>query len=482
MELATRGHYVPPADAHGSSTEPKKAFGVVEVACTFLLLLGVSMGAAHVLRSGQSTPQPAGRPAPGPAPLVLKLPPPRGQRGGFHGQAFDAACAKGRGAVLSSCRGFRKCLEATVGYDERAFRASHYYALRNAKQHKWPRCTKDTCLNRTRCRPPFRAFVYSRANAPASVRACLARDAPFTREGRGLLTSDPTAACIFWLELAPGSTEAREGCNMSAFKALPAWELGLNHVFFDLSDAGFSLRARNHLAGRAALAQARSTVDVFVHGLDVSVARPGRSYATALAGIPPWSRKYLLTFKGEMAHTLVARLSQFHGVAPDVVVAARPPHSACHALRRGNRTDALAARVRPCCASMGAVHDAFDDADLRNTTFALVPPGEVPGTDRLAEALSAGAIPVFVGMEEAVLPFNDILRWHEAAVLAPAEVDVAGVLVPHLREMAADRDRVEGMQRLAKRIFKDNFEGADGAKVRPKAPGCSRLIPRARAL
>ena len=46
--------------------------------------------------------------------------------------------------------------------------------------------------------------------------------------------------------------------------------------------------------------------------------------------------------------------------------------------------------------------------DLMNTTFALVPSGRSPATYRLAEALSAGALPVFI---------HQVRRWAERPCL-----------------------------------------------------------------
>ncbi|CAN0085050.1 unnamed protein product [Ectocarpus sp. 12 AP-2014] len=57
-----------------------------------------------------------------------------------------------------------------------------------------------------------------------------------------------------------------------------------------------------------------------------------------------------------------------------------------------------------------------------NTTFALVPGGGSPGTHRLAEAMSAGAIPVIV-VRDWVKPFPEKVDWSSFSfTFSPDEV------------------------------------------------------------
>ncbi|CAB1113584.1 unnamed protein product [Ectocarpus sp. CCAP 1310/34] len=55
-----------------------------------------------------------------------------------------------------------------------------------------------------------------------------------------------------------------------------------------------------------------------------------------------------------------------------------------------------------------------------NTTFALLPAGRSPATYRLAEALSAGAIPVFIH-QDFVKPFPGQIPWSEFSFSFPPE-------------------------------------------------------------
>lgn len=69
-------------------------------------------------------------------------------------------------------------------------------------------------------------------------------------------------------------------------------------------------------------------------------------------------------------------------------------------------------------------------ADLMNTTFALIPAGRSPATYRLGEALSAGAIPVFVH-EAYVKPFPDRIPWRLCSLSFP--VEEAASIIERLR-------------------------------------------------
>lgn len=62
---------------------------------------------------------------------------------------------------------------------------------------------------------------------------------------------------------------------------------------------------------------------------------------------------------------------------------------------------------------------------FRNTTFGLVPAGRSPATYRLAEVMSAGAIPVFVA-RDMVRPFPERVDWPSLSFsFSPEEVGPA---------------------------------------------------------
>ena len=72
------------------------------------------------------------------------------------------------------------------------------------------------------------------------------------------------------------------------------------------------------------------------------------------------------------------------------------------------------------CQGLQKEYDKTDYGDLMNTTFALLPAGRSPATYRLGEALSAGAIPVFIH-QNFVKPFPGRIPWQTFSFTFPAE-------------------------------------------------------------
>ncbi|CAM9123156.1 unnamed protein product [Ectocarpus sp. 6 AP-2014] len=73
-----------------------------------------------------------------------------------------------------------------------------------------------------------------------------------------------------------------------------------------------------------------------------------------------------------------------------------------------------------CGASQREYDSSPSYGDLMNTTFALLPAGRSPATYRLAEALSAGALPVFIH-QDFVKPFPGKIPWSEFSFSFPPE-------------------------------------------------------------
>ena len=89
------------------------------------------------------------------------------------------------------------------------------------------------------------------------------------------------------------------------------------------------------------------------------------------------------------------------------------------------------------CKSLKQRYDNFDYNDLMNTTFGLVPGGRSPGTYRLAEVMSAGAIPVFVA-RDIIEPFREQYDWPSFS-FAFAPTDVLPSLVETLRAVSPEQ-------------------------------------------
>lgn len=113
------------------------------------------------------------------------------------------------------------------------------------------------------------------------------------------------------------------------------------------------------------------------------------------------------------------------------------------------------------CDELEARFGDHEYGSLMNTTFGLVPAGRSPGTYRLGEVMSAGAIPVFVA-RDIVRPFREQVDWPSFSfVFAPDEVGPAMVrtlrAVPReaLREMQVNTGAYQNY------IFRDNFRPCD---------------------
>lgn len=74
------------------------------------------------------------------------------------------------------------------------------------------------------------------------------------------------------------------------------------------------------------------------------------------------------------------------------------------------------------CDNLRVNYEKYEYTTLMNTTFGLVPSGRSPGTYRLAEVMSAGAIPVIVS-RDIVRPFREEFDWPSFSfVFAPDQV------------------------------------------------------------
>lgn len=76
----------------------------------------------------------------------------------------------------------------------------------------------------------------------------------------------------------------------------------------------------------------------------------------------------------------------------------------------GNHGEHLFPENVEYCQSLWSRYGDYDYGTLMNTTFGLVPAGRSPGTFRLGEVMSSGAIPVFVG-RDIVPAFRERFDW-----------------------------------------------------------------------
>lgn len=86
---------------------------------------------------------------------------------------------------------------------------------------------------------------------------------------------------------------------------------------------------------------------------------------------------------------------------------------------------------RDFCDALNATATRYDYVRLMNTTFGLVPAGRSPATYRLAEVMSAGAIPVIIARDY-VRPFPEKVDWPSMSFMFRPE-DVESSMMETLR-------------------------------------------------
>lgn len=113
------------------------------------------------------------------------------------------------------------------------------------------------------------------------------------------------------------------------------------------------------------------------------------------------------------------------------------------------------------CTQLDRVWLDTDYGDLMNTTFALIPAGRSPATYRLGEALSAGAIPVFIH-NDFVKPFPNRIPWRLCSFSFP--VEEAPYIIETLR--AVPQEKLTAMQVKDKRAKNDTGGSKHGGASR----------------
>lgn len=375
--------------------------------------------------------------------------------------SFTAEC--GRNQALGTCPGYAQCMEVLYRFKEEEFvaktRARREGPPLAAPDR--PGCSKWSCIERANCTLPFKLYQYTHADLKGHpLDACLMWK-NFTRKGVAQhITSDPGRACAFWFAVD-------RGCKaLTRAKTLPFWHgNGVNHVFIDHWDVGITAQQRALYLGRAAIAQGHSTAERWVDGLDIALALHPKlrltEAASRFATVAPWDRKYLLTFKGRHTHISRKRAGLHHDERRGVIIVTFPhPHQCLDSTslarpKVGNKV--LLPLRADCCEQLHAFYNSYDYSDLMNTTFALVMPGRQPASYRLAEVLGRGAVPVFFGFDEAVLPYDELIDWSAISLRVNIDASFEHTLVPLLERVREDHARVLRMQELGQQVFRKYF-------------------------
>mmetsp|Transcript_42298 Transcript_42298/g.99278 ORF Transcript_42298/g.99278 Transcript_42298/m.99278 type:complete len:515 (-) Transcript_42298:196-1740(-) len=406
---------------------------------------------------------------------------------------FEPSCL--RTTRARDCPGFEECLGVMSGTPWQPPNPLLLPAL------QLPQCSKENCLNRSKCHLPFRVFGYNRNNVPEPLKICFDAGPNHTlrdrlpERSRHLVTDDPSRACVFFLEI----DNSRKGaCDWRKIAQLPHWHAssggltnggGMNHVLFDVRDNFITIALRHKRLGRAALAVTASWTERFVTGLDISVALGQQNYdvplTAALAATLPWDRRWLAAFKGSQSHPSRRTMSMEHDEKEGFIsMALSEALHTCKTLppkvkgRTGLIRKAASASVEAralakgvsllqadCCDKARDAYELYDYKDVQNSTFALILAGHGPATYRLTETLRMGSIPVFVGIEQLHVPYGHAPRWEDAAFFVPTSVDIRTDLLPLLRKLHANRTRTRAMQKAALRIYSEWFSSEHPARA-----------------
>lgn len=275
---------------------------------------------------------------------------------------------------------------------------------------RFPRCSMDACFNYTRCYGQQDLLIYAYQVPSGPVRY-------FSKlQGSKWHTRDPSKACLFLVFL--DNAGPKLPFNTQQFSH---WDGGLNHVLVTFADMWAQKGPPPDTIGKAALMASQLHQTISRPGFDVSISLPGKRHFPHLQATKPFKRKYMLTFRGlrylavHMASEGVFRShATFRGMhnGQDVIVATSCKHPVNEEHRQKDPT------LWEHCEEDEAQYKRYSFSDLMNTTFGLVPAGISPNSYRLAEVLSAGAVPVLIA-DNYVKPFEGLLQWHRCILQFP---------------------------------------------------------------
>ncbi|CAM9308820.1 unnamed protein product [Pylaiella littoralis] len=228
----------------------------------------------------------------------------------------------------------------------------------------------------------------------------------------------------------------------------PLWHGGKNHVMVDLTDR---TRDKKKAVAESSAMDASSNMRscYYRSGYDFAVPLRHKRGFSNITDVAPWHRKYFLTVNGNLYLSGAGFDERFSVVQlhsePDGVVTALK----CF----GVHEEHLLPENEEFCNALNETASRHDYGELMNTTFGLVPAGRQPATYRLAEVMSAGAIPVFVA-RDMVRPFPERVDWPSLSFsFSPEEVGPSMMAVLRSVEPA----ELLEMQRKSVESFYDIF-------------------------
>lgn len=292
-------------------------------------------------------------------------------------------------------------------------------------------CTIDKCFDMFKCSSPdLKVYIYPEAfensKYKKSTQWTLFERIIYIIKQSQFYTPNPQKACVF---IIPFDTLVRDRLDdnyierlQEKVQALPHWNQGRNHLFFNLYAGTWPDYAEdlNFDYGYAVMAKASFSREFYRPGFDISLPLfkkeqtffKGVEKVDSLQNLYPSKRKYLITFKGKRYLTGIGSVTRNllyqidnEPERGDVIMLTTCKH--------GKDWEKFAdAR----CDKDNARYDSFDYQELMiNSTFCLVPRGRRLGSFRFLESLRATCVPVVMA-DSWVLPFEEILDWSGASL------------------------------------------------------------------
>ncbi|KAM4903068.1 exostosin-like 3 isoform 1-T2 [Sylvia borin] len=310
-------------------------------------------------------------------------------------------------------------------------------------------CRLHNCFDYSRCplTSGFPVYVYNSDDYPfgSSLDPLIKQAFEATVRTNVYVTENANIACVYIIlvgemqePVMPKPTELEQQLH-----SLPYWRTdGHNHLIINLSRKSETQNfVYNISTGRAMIAQStfydaqyRPGFDIVVSPLVHAMSEPN------FLEIPPQvpvKRKYLFSFQGEKIESLRSSLQEVRSFEEEIEGNAPADYDdrIITTLKAVQDSKLDFVLVEFTCknqpkASLPTEWALCGERDdrlelLKLSTFALIiTPGDTHlvisagCTMRLFEALEVGAIPVVLG-EQVQLPYNDVIRWNEAALIIP---------------------------------------------------------------
>ncbi|NWZ85846.1 EXTL3 protein, partial [Poecile atricapillus] len=310
-------------------------------------------------------------------------------------------------------------------------------------------CRLHNCFDYSRCplTSGFPVYVYNSDDYPfgSSLDPLIKQAFEATVRTNVYVTENANIACVYIIlvgemqePVMPKPTELEQQLH-----SLPYWRTdGHNHLIINLSRKSETQNfIYNISTGRAMIAQStfydaqyRPGFDIVVSPLVHAMSEPN------FLEIPPQvpvKRKYLFSFQGEKIESLRSSLQEVRSFEEEIEGNAPADYDdrIITTLKAVQDSKLDFVLVEFTCknqpkASLPTEWALCGERDdrlelLKLSTFALIiTPGDTHlvisagCTMRLFEALEVGAIPVVLG-EQVQLPYNDVIRWNEAALIIP---------------------------------------------------------------